>query len=108
VSPLRQAQGGLFGGLGANGGGANPGVLKWICRDMPMGRRAEGEVDRCPPFAADVSTFRANVSSFGADVSTFGPDVSSLRADVFSLHSQCVQFSGQCVHFLPRCVHFSG
>ena len=87
-----------FDGFGANGGGANPGVLKWICRDMPMGRRAEGEVDRCPPFAADVSTFRANVSSFGADVSTFGPDVSSLRADVssfetnvFSLHSQCVQ-----------------
>ena len=81
---LRQAQGSLFDGFGAIGGGAKPGVLKRVCRDTPMGGRAEVEVDRCSLFAADVSSFRVNVSSFRPDVSTFRANVSSLRPNVFS------------------------
>lgn len=79
---LRQAQGRLFDGFGANGGGANPGVLTRVGRDTPRGGRAE--VDRCLLFSADVSSFRANVSTIGPDVSTFRANVSSLRPNVFS------------------------
>ena len=89
--PLRQAQGRLsvdaerlFYGFGANGGGANPGVLKRVCRDIPMGSQAEVEVDRWSLLAADVSSFGVNVFTFGPDVSTFRANVSSLRPNVFS------------------------
>ena len=82
--PLRQAQGRLFGKLGANGGGASPGVLERVCRDSPKGGRAEGAVDRCSVFPADVFSFGVNVFSFGRDVFTLRADVFSFRADVFS------------------------
>ena len=81
---LRQAQGRLFDGFGAIGGGAKPGVLKRVCRDTSMGSRAEVEVDRCSLLAADVSSFGVNVFSFRPNVFTFRPDVSSLRPNVFS------------------------
>ena len=74
----------LFDGFGANGGGANSGVLKRAGRDTSMGSQAEEEVDRCPLFAADVSSFGVNVSSFCPNVSTFRANVSSLRPDVSS------------------------
>lgn len=70
--------------LRAGGGGANPGVLKRVGRDTPMGGRAEEEVDRCPVFAADVSSFGVNVSSFHPNVSTFRANVSSLCPNVSS------------------------
>ena len=81
---LRQAQGRLFGELGASGGDAKPAVLKRVCRDIPRGGRAEVEVDRCSLLAANVSSFRVNVFTFRPDVSTFRANVSSLRPNVFS------------------------
>ena len=66
-----------FDKLRASGGGANPGVLKRVGRDTPMGGQAEEEVDRCPVFAADVSSFGVNVSSFHPNVSSLCPNVSS-------------------------------
>ena len=82
--PLRQAQDRLYDGLGSSAGGANAGIWTRVCRDTPMGSRAEEEVDRCSVFAADVSSFRVNVSSFHPNVSTFRAHVSSLRPNVFS------------------------
>ncbi len=70
--------------LRENGGGANLGVLKRAGRDTPMGGQVEVGVDRCPLFAADVSSFGVIVSSFHPDVSTFRANVSSLRPNVSS------------------------
>ena len=81
---LRQAQGSLFDGFGANGSGANAGVLQRAGRDISMGGQAEEEVDRCSVFAADVSSFRVNVSSLHPNVSTFRAHVSRRRPNVFS------------------------
>ena len=77
-------RGQAFDRFGVSEGGANSGVLKRGGRDTPMGGQAEEEVDRCPVFAADVSSFGVNVSSFHPNVSTFRANVSSLRPNVSS------------------------